>query len=71
MMLCVSTVNYSVLANNDMVGPVMPGRGLRQGDTLSPYLFILCAQGLSTLIKRAEACGHLHGTKICTGAPIC
>nr|KYP48455.1 hypothetical protein KK1_029830 [Cajanus cajan] len=44
-------------------------RGLRQGDPLSPYLFILCAEGLSSLLRKAEARGELHGAKICRGAP--
>ncbi|CAJ2652454.1 unnamed protein product [Trifolium pratense] len=55
MMLCVSSVNYSVLVNFEKVGPIFPGRGLRQGDPLSPYLFILVIEGLTTLIKVAEA----------------
>ena len=55
MMLCVSTVRYNVLVNGREVGPIIPKRGLRQGDPLSPYLFILCAEGLSSLIKRAES----------------
>jgi hypothetical protein len=28
-MLCVSSVNYSVLVNFDKIGPIVPGRGLR------------------------------------------
>ncbi|PNX99600.1 ribonuclease H [Trifolium pratense] len=70
MMLCVSSVNYSVLVNFDRVGPISPGRGLRQGDPLSPYLFILVAEGLSTLIHQAVARGEIHEIKICRGAPL-
>jgi len=36
----------------------------------SPYLFILCVEGLSALIKRAKSKGSLHGVKICTTTPI-
>jgi hypothetical protein len=69
MMLCVSLVNYSVLVNFEKVGPIYPGRGLRQGDPLSPYLFILVTEGLTALIKHSVARGELHGVKICRGAP--
>jgi len=68
-MMCVETVDYSVIVNNELVGPIIPGRGLRQGDPLSPYLFILCAEGLSALIRKAERSGDLHGVSICTNAP--
>jgi len=62
--MCVETVDYSVVVNNEMVGPIIPGRGLRQGDLLAPYLFILCAEGLFALIRKAERCGDLHGISI-------
>jgi hypothetical protein len=69
-MLCVETVDYSVILNGNPVGPIIPGRGLRQGDPLSPYLFIICAEGLSSLINQAENRGDIHGVKICRNAPI-
>ncbi|XP_058749172.1 uncharacterized protein LOC131622119 [Vicia villosa] len=69
MMMCVTSVNYSVLVNADNVGPIQPGRGLRQGDPLSPYLFILITEGLSALIRGVVARGDIHGVQICRGAP--
>ncbi|PNX57234.1 ribonuclease H, partial [Trifolium pratense] len=63
-------VDYSIIVNGNLVGPVVPGRGLRQGDPLSQYLFIICAEGLSALIRQAENRGDLHGIKVCRRAPI-
>lgn len=39
-------------------------------DPLSPYLFMLCAEGLSSLIDQAERQRHIHGAKVCRRAPI-
>ena len=68
-MLCISTVEYSVLFNGTVVGSVVPGRGLRQGCPFSPYLFIVCAEGLSAMIRDSEARGALHGCSVCRNAP--
>jgi hypothetical protein len=67
--MCVESVDYSVLVNGEKVGHIIPGHGLRQGDPLSPYLFILCAEDLSSLIGRAEVSGDLTCTAICRGPP--
>ncbi|CAL5198919.1 unnamed protein product [Lathyrus oleraceus] len=50
-MLFMKNVDYSVIVNATMVESIVPDHGLRQGDPLSPYLFILCSEGLPALIK--------------------
>ncbi|CAN1763719.1 Putative ribonuclease H protein At1g65750 [Linum perenne] len=69
MLVCVSSVTYSVAVNSAKVGPILPERGLRQGCPLSPFLFIICAEGLSFLIRRAIRSGSLHGIRVCQRAP--
>ncbi|XP_071939954.1 uncharacterized protein [Coffea arabica] len=64
-MACLSTVTYSFNLNGQKVGNVIPTRGIRQGDPLSPYLFIICAEGLSSLIHKAVQGKELTGVKIC------
>lgn len=61
MMRCVSTVSYEVCFNGTSVGPICPMRGLRQGDPLSSYLFLLCVEGLSNSLDNATEEGRLHG----------
>ena len=55
--------------NGELVDPIIPKRGLRQGDTLLPYLFIIYAEGLFAMLQQAEVCGDLHGCRISRGAP--
>lgn len=68
-MNCVTTVSYRIKVNGELSKRFSPERGLRQGDPLSPYLFLLCAEGLYALLNKAEEEGRLHGIKICRGAP--
>ncbi|XP_019180182.1 PREDICTED: uncharacterized protein LOC109175373 [Ipomoea nil] len=68
-MLCVTSVSYNILINGAVGGVVVPSRGLRQGDPLSPYLFIICAEGLSLMLQQAQSLGTIHGCRVARGAP--
>lgn len=65
----VTAVRYSVLVNGTPKGYIPPTRGLRQGDTLSPYLFILCAKILSYPMTRAMRNMSLMGVRVSNNAP--
>jgi hypothetical protein len=54
-MTCVKSVRYRVRVNSDESDMFTPSRGLCQGDPLSHYLFLLCAEGLTGLLAQAEA----------------
>jgi ribonuclease HI len=68
-MKCVSTVSYKFKINGQLSEAVVPGRGLRQGDPISPYLFLLCAEGFSGLLHYAQANGDIKGIRLAPSAP--
>ena len=68
-MNCVTSVSYAVNFNGEKTGFIRPTRGLRQGDPLSPYLFLICAEGFTSLLKQANGQGRLSGLKVARGAP--
>ncbi|KAK9084133.1 hypothetical protein Scep_030604 [Stephania cephalantha] len=69
-MLFVNSVTFSICLNGDLLGPIAPERGLRQGCPLSPYLFILCSEGLSALLAQANLHGKIHGCRVIRNAPV-
>lgn len=60
-MTCVTSVSYSVLVNDKLGASFSLIRRLRQGDPLSPYLFLFCVEGLSSMISHVERRGEIQG----------
>lgn len=63
-MLCVSLVSYLVLINRVSSSYFQPGRGIRQGDSISPYLSLLCVERLSSLINLAKSSNKVFGFRV-------
>ena len=68
-MVCVKTITYSILVNGEPKGLIHPSRSLRQGDPLSPFIFLLCTEGLHGLIKNVASKGDINGFSLCRKGP--
>ena len=68
-MSCVTSTSFSILIDGKPFGMINPNRGLRQGDPLSSYVFLLCAEGFTSLLQKAELEGSIHGVSIYKRAP--
>uniref|UniRef100_A0A2N9G7V8 Reverse transcriptase domain-containing protein n=1 Tax=Fagus sylvatica TaxID=28930 RepID=A0A2N9G7V8_FAGSY len=65
---CISIVHYTHLLNGTKSSSIEPSRRLRQGDPLSPFLFIMCADVLARMINREVLRGAIKGVKVNPGA---
>lgn len=70
-MKLITSVSYKYKFNGFLSSELIPSRGLRQGDPISPYIFILAADSLflSHLINRAVGMGRFHGIQLAQGGP--
>jgi hypothetical protein len=68
-MRLVSIVSFSVLFNGVPQEEFSPTRGIRQGDPISPYLFLIAAEGLSFFLKSQVLSSTLNGIKVASSAP--
>jgi len=68
-MHCVSSPSYSILWNGNKLPSFKPTHGLRQGDPLSPYLFIICMEKLFVAINSAVNQGDWDPIQITNGGP--
>ena len=65
---CILTAKFSVLVNGVSAGFFSSSKGLRQGDPLSPYLFVMGMEVLSVLIRRVVEGGFISGCNIWRGS---
>lgn len=63
-MCCVTTVSYQVLINGEAKGSIIPTREIRQGDPLSPFLYIICTEALIAQLRGVEVEGWITRLKI-------
>ena len=66
---CISTVSYSILVNGEPRGDIRPSRGIRQGDPLSPYFFLLCLESLNRMLQQAASNDSIRGFSLCKRGP--
>jgi len=61
---CLESASVSVLVNGSPTKEFKPSRGLRQGDPMTPFLFLIVAQGLAGLVNEAIRKNLLSGIKV-------
>ena len=68
-MKCVNSVSFQVKVNGELLPPFHPSRGLQQGCLVSPYLFLLCGEGLSCMLKNYDGGWIDRGIRVGTRSP--
>ena len=68
-MECVTSVSYSILVNGELEGMIYLSRGIRQGDPLSPYLFLFWVEGLNAILRIAATAEEIEGFSLCSHGP--
>lgn len=68
-MSCITATKLTMLWNGDKLDSFTPERELRQGDSLSPYLFVLCMDTLGHTIKEAVRTGKWNAIRAARHTP--
>lgn len=66
---CVTSIKHHVLFNGQPRGNIVPKGELRQGDPLSPFIYILCTEVLISLLNYAETQGKITGMRVSRASP--
>eukprot|EP00268_Persea_americana_P006196 TRINITY_DN12216_c0_g1_i1.p1 TRINITY_DN12216_c0_g1~~TRINITY_DN12216_c0_g1_i1.p1 ORF type:complete len:103 (+),score=17.25 TRINITY_DN12216_c0_g1_i1:941-1249(+) len=66
---CISSATFTILINGSPKGFFPAERGLRQGDPLSAFLFVIIGEALNRMLSKAKACNLIHGFKPSQNAP--
>ncbi|XP_031103194.1 uncharacterized protein LOC116006838 [Ipomoea triloba] len=69
-MACVESPRLKVLWNGKQLDQIIPTRGIRQGDAISPYLFVMCMEKLSHIIKDEANRGNWKGVRLSRYGPL-
>ncbi|CAL9005576.1 unnamed protein product [Prunus brigantina] len=70
LMSCISSVQYKAVLNGELTEAFVPKCGIRQGDPLSPYIFVMCMEKLSHLIHQSVQDKIWKPVQICQGGPM-
>lgn len=68
-MTCITTSRLAITLNGERTDWFKPSRGIRQGDQISPLIFVLCIERLSQLISSKVVCGEWRGMKLSKDGP--
>ncbi|XP_056688102.1 uncharacterized protein [Spinacia oleracea] len=69
-MECVTSTSLKVLWNGESSESFLPSRGIRQGDQLSPYLFVICMERLYQTIEEAIILKRWRPIRACRDGPV-
>lgn len=67
---CFTSYEMEFMINGESIGSIWPSQGIRQGDPLSPYLFILVADVLSKMLNKSLHLSLLSGIKMARACPV-
>ena len=68
-MRCITSCSMRILWNGEPTKCFHPTRGIRQGDPLSPYIFVACVERLSQIIENLIQAGHWRPLQVCSNGP--